>query len=51
MVRKKVLIRKKDNKMIDAGLVESPKTPTDPEVSQEFDESGRSAGSGSSMLK
>jgi hypothetical protein len=51
MVRKKVLIRKRDNKIIDAGLVESPKTPTDAEVSQEFDDAKKIAGSGRSLLE
>jgi len=50
MVRKKVLIRKKNNKIVDAGLAESPKLPTDPEVSQEFEDAQRAAGSGSSLL-
>ncbi len=51
MPRKKVLIRKRDNKIIDAGFLESPKNPTDPEVSQEFDEAQKRAGSGSSFLE
>jgi len=51
MPRKKVLIRKKDNKIIDAGFLESPKNPTDPEVSQEFDEAKKRAGSGTSFLE
>ena len=51
MVRKKVLIRKKDNKIIDAGLLGSPKNPVDPEVSAEFDDAKRRAGSGTSLLE
>jgi hypothetical protein len=51
MARKKILIRKRDNKIIDAGFVESAKTPTDPEVSEEFDDAKRRAGSGRSMLE
>jgi hypothetical protein len=51
MVRKKILIRKKDNKIMDAGLAESSNEPVDPEVSQEFEEAKRAAGSGSSLLE
>jgi len=51
MVRKRVLIRKKDKKIIDAGFLESPKNPDDPEVTEEFDIAKRSAGSGSSLLQ
>lgn len=51
MARKKVLIRKKDRKIIDAGFVESAKEPMDPDVSAEFDEAKKRAGSGRSVLE
>jgi hypothetical protein len=50
MVRKKVYIRKKSNKVIDAGRAESPKNPVDPEVSEEFADAQQLAGSGGRYL-
>lgn len=51
MARKKVLIRKKDKKIIDLGRAESPTLPTDSEVSEEFETAAKRAGSGASMLR
>lgn len=51
MARKKVLVRKKDNKVIDLGRSESPKDPVDPEVTREFQEAQKLGGSGTLLLE
>ncbi|NLT67292.1 MAG: hypothetical protein GXX84_11880 [Acidobacteria bacterium] len=51
MVRKRVFIRKKDKKIIDAGRAESSRIPPDPEVAKEFSDASRLAGSGSGVLQ